>query len=572
MKNMGLKSAIVALAGMSFVSCGDFLEIYPLTMVYEDNYWNEKADVDQIVTGCYTRMQDDDFMRRVFIWGEVRSDNIGAGNNDVTYKVDWDEAKILDEDLLSTNKYTDWSPFYSVIDRCNLVIERAPQVAEMDPSYTESDVRATIAEVSALRALCYFYLVRTFKDVPYYTHAITNDEQPLNLPVTKGDDVLRALIQDLANVYPSALKAWPAVDGKDKSYGRITQDAILALMADMSLWIGDYSAAERYAGEVIEHKLETFKNKYSSLYLTNGYPLVPDLGVGMMGRGVGYNMNFGGEGGGPESIFELEFTDNPDDNTKGNVMVTGLYYRFYAEPNQPIGCGTYAPAQSLWTVWSSSSSGLFDAGDVRRWSIYVDNATEARSSYMAKYACSNITMTTTYSPDNYMGRSTKKNGANWIFYRVSDMMLIKAEALLYRMGDDLADERNDSIARAAFELIQAVSNRSLDDGLPPYSPTNYNKASLIDLLFNERRREFLFEGKRWFDLVRRAHHEGDNTSYLVQQVQEKYGDNANTVTGKLRNYNAVYWPYNYDEVRVNENLHQNPAYPDSDNSSFETTN
>ena len=52
-------------------SCGDFLDIYPLTMVYEDNYWNEKNDVDQIVTGCYTRMQDDDFVRRLFIWGRA---------------------------------------------------------------------------------------------------------------------------------------------------------------------------------------------------------------------------------------------------------------------------------------------------------------------------------------------------------------------------------------------------------------------------------------------------------------------------------------------------------------------
>ena len=79
MKNKWFKSALLAVAGMSMTSCGDFLEIYPLTMVYEDNYWNEKNDVDQIVTGCYTRMQDDDFLRRLFIWGESRSDNTRRG-------------------------------------------------------------------------------------------------------------------------------------------------------------------------------------------------------------------------------------------------------------------------------------------------------------------------------------------------------------------------------------------------------------------------------------------------------------------------------------------------------------
>ena len=36
----------------------------------------------------------------------------------------------------------------------------------------------------------------------------------------------------------------------------------------------------------------------------------------------------------------------------------------------------------------------------------------------------------------------------------------------------------------------------------------------MDLVFDERRREFLFEGKRWFDLVRHTRRDG-NTDYLV---------------------------------------------------------
>ena len=229
MKNKWFKSALLAVAGMSMTSCGDFLEIYPLTMVYEDNYWNEKNDVDQIVTGCYTRMQDDDFLRRLFIWGESRSDNTRRGFRS-SFSATSNEGYILSENILSTNGYTDWSSFYSVIDRCNLVIERAPQVAEVDPNYLPSDVQATIAEVTALRSLCYFYLVRAFKDVPYYTEAITNDEQELNLPATDGDVIVRTLIQDLLTVYPNALRVWPKQNGVDISYGRITQDAILAMV------------------------------------------------------------------------------------------------------------------------------------------------------------------------------------------------------------------------------------------------------------------------------------------------------------------------------------------------------
>lgn len=223
----------------------------------------------------------------------------------------------MSENILSTNAYTDWSSFYSVIDRCNLVIQKAPEVAEKDPNYLPSDVQATIAEVTALRALCYFYLVRTFKDVPYYTEAITNDEQELNLPATDGDVIVRNLINDLLAVWPNALKVWPKQSGKDISYGRITQNAIFAMLADMYLWIDDYSNAEKYAQMVIDYKTDYFKNNYSSYYMVNGYPLIPDNDNTILEAGMAYNANFG-EGGGPESIFELDFSESTTDGSKSN--------------------------------------------------------------------------------------------------------------------------------------------------------------------------------------------------------------------------------------------------------------
>ena len=245
MKKIWFKSVLLALAGFMATSCGDFLEIYPLTMVYEDNYWNEKKDVDQIVYGCYTRMQDADYLKRVFMWGEVRSDNIGQETrSDVGYN--WQESYVLREDILSKNPYTSWTCFYDVINRCNLVIDRAPKVAEKDPLYLESDVRATIAEVTALRALSYFYLVRAFKNVPYYTGVITTDDQRLDYPATDGDQIIRTLLSDLNAVLPDALQIYPMKNGRDISYGRITRNAIYALMADMSLWIGDFENAALY--------------------------------------------------------------------------------------------------------------------------------------------------------------------------------------------------------------------------------------------------------------------------------------------------------------------------------------
>ena len=163
-----------------------------------------------------------------------------------------------------------------------------------------------------------------------------------------------------------------------------------------------------------------------------------------------------------------------------------------------------------------------------------------------------------------------KNDANWIFYRVSDMLLIKAEALICQMTEGAETDRNEELATEAFALIRAVAERATGSGRSGLTYSN-SKSTLLDMVYNERRREFLFEGKRWFDLVRRSRHD-NNTDYLIQQVRSKLGESAASATSKLGNMDAIYWPYNYDEVRVNDHLHQNPAYAESENSSFETTN
>lgn len=570
MKNIKIKSAILALAGFTLTSCADFLDITPLTLVVEDNYWNEKNDVDQIVTGCYTRMQDDDFMNRLFAWGEMRSDNVYVGNELSTTS---SEYNLLRENILSTNAYTDWSPFYSVINRCNLVIDRAPKVAAVDPSFTQSDVNATIAEVSAIRALCYFYLVRTFRDVPYYTYAITSDEQQMDLPVTSGDEIVRSLIADLESVQNNAIKVYA---DEDANYGRITQNAIHALLADMYLWIQDYSNCARYCQMVIDDKKKEFEdNGYSY-----EYPLFPD--VDRNGNtALAYQRIFG-EGGSLESIFELDFTDT-DDGYKSNNMVANFFYNYIGTAK----AGTIAPAQVFVTEFTTASiflptsSANAKTSDCRLYeSVLADDFTNPSSSTIAKYVYTNIpTITLTNMSNVYSiyGR-TQKNGANWIFYRVSDVMLMKAEALVNMISSDESEdamsEEDKARLKEAFELVKAVNDRSnMTVGASSLVEGDYDtKSAMSDLVLEERRREFLFEGKRWFDLVRYSRREG-NTQKLRDLVSQKFVDNASSATSKLTSMDAIYMPYNYDELRVNQNLHQNPAYGDGDgeNSSYETT-
>ena len=40
-------------------SCSDFLEITPQETIVLDKFWNEEADVENIVAGCYSALQGD---------------------------------------------------------------------------------------------------------------------------------------------------------------------------------------------------------------------------------------------------------------------------------------------------------------------------------------------------------------------------------------------------------------------------------------------------------------------------------------------------------------------------------
>ena len=142
------------LLAIVFSSCSDFLDILPLNEVVLENYWTEKADVSSVVNSCYESLEHSDALTRMGIWGELRSDNLMAGDNAPT-----EVREILKENLQPTNPYCQWDKIYECINRCNTVCYYAPKVQSIDPNYREEEMRANVAEAATLRALAYFYLI-----------------------------------------------------------------------------------------------------------------------------------------------------------------------------------------------------------------------------------------------------------------------------------------------------------------------------------------------------------------------------------------------------------------------------
>ena len=586
--------AICVICGFS--SCADFLEIKPQSEIILEDFWNEKADVDNVVAGCYSLLQDDGVRRRMMIWGEARSENVMA--NGVAINGDVDLHNILKENITAMNKYTTWDGFYDVINRCNTVLKYAPEVAAKDPAYTTGDLNATIAEVTALRSLCYFYLIRAFRDVPFSREAFTDDNQTMDLPATPFGTVLDYLIEDLEAVQDGAVKRYPESENgssdKDRyQTGRITQDAIHAMLCELYLWKGDYDNCIRYADLVIKSKQDMEEEKEQRrrssaetkalLKVRLGdYPLVYD-NLTSTTFGEAYREIFA-TGSSKETVFELSYDKSPSSSgLPANSAVVSLYG---GSTRTPLLVGSKylkedIEATSQRTVYEDANKKL----DAR---MYTNCDATSDAPRIRKMASSRISINaSTSSPvATYTTYADNNNSSSWIFYRLPDIMLMKAEALCEKMRstneettaeeDSIIAAYNKPLLEKAFELANVVNKRSICKkdltGADTLQFANYaSKDLMTKFVKRERQRELMYEGKRWFDLVRYSLRAG-NTDEVIEAVGHREDVNKGFVQNFFKKMDAIFWPYNIDEMKVNRNLVPNPSFSSGENSSYEKTN
>jgi len=540
-----------------FTSCNDFLSIVPLNDIVLENYWTEEADVNSVVNSCYAQLETQDCLKRMLVWGEVRSDNFtngtGTGN---------DLNQIIKENILETNSFTTWQCFYQCINRCNTVIHYAPGVHAIDPNYTEAEMKAHIAEVSALRDLCYFYLIRAFRDVPYSTQPSIDDTKDFMLPATKFDVVLDSLIADLESVKQDAVRSYGEESVENKC--RITRWGIYAMLADMYLWKGEYQKTIDYCDLIIDEKIREYEEDYEedptgmTVELYGKYPLISEAPNNSTYAGNAYDEIFG-EGNSFESIFELNFVQNQS-------TTNGLVADFFGGSRK--SAGQLSAPSYLFTDAYAGLNDYFSKTDSR----YLEYMSESNSRILVKkYVNESVrfrSTTTTGGMPVVTSSTRSQDYANWIVYRFTDVILMRAEAEVELAGNmekgaSASEEQLDRYRRA-FAGVSAVWRRA---NLKRVATTDTlvfddyasSRMDMENLVFDERQRELMFEGKRWFDLVRMCRRDGENNR-MIQKVSPKFVDNTAAIKIRLAIKDYLYFPYNRSELKASPLLQQNPAY------------
>ena len=550
--------SVIALGGASaglLSSCSDFLDITPLNKVVLENFWTQKSEVNAVLMGCYESLESEESIIRMGVWGEMRSENILQGAS-----IGNEYNEILNENILPTNSLTKWNVMYQTINRCNTVCHYAPMVQKKDPNYTVNELNANIAEASFIRDLCYFYLIRTFRDVPMSFEPTIDDTKEFQIPATPMNAALDTLIKDLESVKDYAVKRYvddskmsnaQAASQAYENSSRVTRVAIYALLADLNLWRGNYDETIKYCDLIIDFKKNQYKEKIAQIGdLTDmqefaGIPLILEAPAGSVTCGNAYNEIFG-TGNSFESIFELYF--------RNNQQVKNKYVNEFFGKDR---LGSISGLSRYCKDAATGNSDLFTKNDCR---VYATSENSNSRYAITKYVNSSVSMDIKNVTDEKSLKLTTSRGnaeyANWIIYRLTDVMLMKAEACILK---------GEAEYETAFTLINAVNKRAHNYTTSAAKDTlvfddyRTSQEKMEELLLDERNRELMFEGKRWYDLVRIAVRDGNNQR-LVSEATKKYQDKVNALKIKLADPNIIFFPYNKEELKVNPFLKQNSAY------------
>jgi len=428
-------------------SCNKFLDPSPTDVLTPDNFYKSSSDAVSAVNAAYAQMPYT-YLYYFYI-GDISGDDLMA---DPSFGSDGHQLADYTFDKTLWTLDNQWSNAYITINRANIVIQLVPGI-QMDPT-----LRArVIGEARFIRALSYFMLVNMFGDVPLVTTQITNAKNA-QLPRTPKAQVYALIESDLQAAAASLPASYSGAD-----VGRATSGAALSLLAKVYLYLGDWNNAAKYAGQVIT------SGKYSLNKVYND------------------NFSISKQNSNPENIFSVNF-GSPETVTG----VVGSIALLFGLPSGFPGGDAYGLEFVLPSLVNS-----FSATDQRG-----NGASFMISPYTIRHGPDSGMVVNFISPpapalhkpldetdpQNMEHRSWEQQPNYQPILRYADVLLIYAEAVA-----------NGGTATAGSAVTALDQVRLRGD---PNASSSAASADFMDTLRVERRKEFIYEGQRWFDLSR----------------------------------------------------------------------
>lgn len=207
-----IKGFIAMAAMMVFsTSCTSWLEEESLSKYAMRDFYNNMDELNAGLLGVYHNL-------RSIYMNDSRT--LGAVGTDEIYVSMANNTQSLADRYEHSSSYTPisqtWRFHYQVIQRANIIINRAPTV----PGITEEDKNRVIGEAKTIRAFCYFRLVQFFGRIPLILDETEGDDFNFNAVREPIEKIYQVIFDDLAfatqkgvlpeSCHPSHASIWTA--------------------------------------------------------------------------------------------------------------------------------------------------------------------------------------------------------------------------------------------------------------------------------------------------------------------------------------------------------------------------
>lgn len=504
-----------------YTSC-DALDLAPEDYFGSGNYWNNEAQVDGYMTGLHSQLRNSYDM--FYVLGEVRggTQRVGTSSENTSLNYANLRSNVIDQDRPGISN---WYGLYSPIMQVNHFIQKVEnECAFLD----DTSRKQYLAQAYGIRALYYFMLYKTYGGVPIVTEVellngkVTADKFYVERSTPGATlEFIKEDIQKSESNYADVT----IENNYDKTMW--SKAATLMLKAEIYMWSAKVSITGQTATGTEDLKVaRTALNQIIGKFeLLSSFESVFSTS----------NRN------NKEVIFTLHFADGEATNWGSQFLYQDAVFigQVYGRDGNRIetdtlnlkGTGGVFRHEYTHDFWST-----YDAEDTRRDATFLEYYTQEDLN-ATSFGCVLKKCIGSINSNNNRIYDT-----DVIVYRYADALLMMAEVA-------------NGLDESCSTYINDVRKRAYGDNYPghEYSDGSFEANELA--ILHERDKEFVWEGKRWFDVVR------------MQDVSHKslvFSASANYPTTKAlidaKEEHKLLWPLDVSTMNINPLLEQTPGY------------
>lgn len=542
MKKLNNILGSLAMGALTLFTGCESLDQAPKDYFASGNFWQDATEVSGYMTGLNSYLRST--YSTIFNMGEVRGGLLGDGDDGTGVSVFGESMynqTIIKQDLREDNAmFSNWNGLYGEIVRVNLAIQQIPNCDFL----TDKQKALYLAEAYGMRAYYYFFLYRTWGNVPLVT----------DVAITDGQVSAARLSRERSNASEIMKLMKSDIDESEKQYGLAGTHgwvdqynwnlfATLVLKANIYTWAAEVTTGDQKATGTAD--LQVAKKALQDIINTGYFELAPEFYQAFRSD---YKAN------NPEMILAAPFNKTDKvyfPNISYCLAQENLFTTEYDLNNNPLKMdatqeyGTYTLVGGLLRYqYKESFWRSFDEKDKRRdatfFAVKGDATKEATGSNFGVLV------------PKFSGTYSTSEGVHYLdadgpIFRYAEVLLLMAE-----IENDLGNDPS--------PYINQIRKRAYGDDYPQY--TNQSQYENAKAILFESDKEFVFEGKRWFNLIRMKDASG-NSLVFDPSVNYPFIPGAMGSEGAILNQSEAYkllWPLSTSTMNNDPVLKQTDGY------------